>query len=649
MKRTLFCLLALALLSLCASACAQTTTLLVYMCGATIQEAACEDIVEMAVAETDEDVNVVILAGGAEEWAFDELEGNTRNLVTLRDGYFESIEDWGWMSMGDGESLLEFLKYGFTEYPADRNVVILWNHGAGSEAGMCFDATTEEEDGLSLTEINDALYDLHEDLGGFHIDVFGCDACMMATYEMAAMLSRYDIDYLVASEEIEPGLGWNYTPWLEALDRDGSMTNAALCEMIVNTFVEAALAEDADDYLALSAIDLNKLEPLRQTMEDFSAVLLGALDAGNISEVTRGRSQVYTLGSYADGSWDMVDMGAMLDAYAKFDPGLAARARRQLDDAVLISRQAGSLSPCSGLSVLIPQDTKDEFEEYVDGLDLSFYMPNWIGFVKSYAAMLREGSHSFPQTQPQQVSGTGFLSQLAELLAPEESYGWDADEGEYTLTEHETQLGEGDYAFTATLSPEELQYLDYVEGMLMVDASDEEFTGYVDFGLFRNNLVDWQSGSVYSLFDGTWPVLDGQMVALYDQMTNEYGRRSLIPVKLNGEYTYLVAEFRAGETEGRIVGANAGYDEGGLPIRATTQLKPGDSIVPVYTLYYDPGDGGDMEEMEFDGDEIAWRDGLTVRYEDLSDEEETLDMLFCFVLNDVFGDYTLTDAVAFEL
>ena len=56
-----------------------------------------------------------------------------------------------------------------------------------------------------------------------------------------------------------------------------------------------------------------------------------------------------------------------------------------------------------------------------------------------------------------------------------------------------------------------------------------------------------------------------------------------------------------------------------------------------------------MEETEFEGDEIIWRDGLTVKYEDLSDEGDPLDMMFCFVLNDVFGGYDMTDIISFEL
>ena len=653
MRRILCCVLALLAVGLLATAYAEAnTTLLVYMCGSGLQDAACEDIYEMGIAENGDDVNIVILAGGSEEWDFEEIPGNTRSLITIRDGDFESIEDWGWASMGSGDSLCEFLEYGLTEYPAEKTVVVLWNHGAGSEAGLCFDETTEEEDGLSLLEINDALYDLDEALGGFHIDVFGCDACMMATYEMAAMLSYYDIDYFVASEEVEPGTGWEYTTWLKALEEDPGMTGEELCRRIVDSYMETG-PENPDEYMTLSAVDLSRMEELQGAIEDFASALLGELEGGNIAQVRRGRSGMYTFGSYVDGSWDMVDMGAMLDAYAKFDPENAARARKLLAEAVPVNRQTDNLDACSGLSMLIPQDTKDEFETYWDGMDLSFYMPNWIGFVKAYAGQLKDGSYSFSAATPQQVSDTSVLSGLIGALV--EGFGWNEGTEEYEQVQTQASdidFGEGDYAFVAGLSAQDMQYLDYVEGMLVMDVSDGEQTGYVDLGLMRNNLVDWQNGSVYSLFDGTWPTFGDQLVPLYDQLSNERGRRSLIPVKLNGEYTYLVVEFPAGGGEGRVIGANAGYDDSGLPIRNTTPLKPGDSIIPVYTLLTDTGMGEDMEETEFDGDEILWQPGMTVSYESMDGEEdddgEPLVMGFCFVLNDVFGDYTMTDLIEFE-
>ena len=656
MKKITVVIFTLGFLLLSAGALAQADmTLLVYMCGADIQSDACEDIYEMAVAETGEKLNLVLLAGGAEAWDYDEIAGNTRNLIEIRDGYFESITDWGWDSMGSEKSLLEFLKYGLTAYPAKRTAVILWNHGAGSEGGICFDSTTQEEDGLTLLEIHHVLRDLKAQLGHFHLDFFGCDACMMATYEMAAMLSSYDIDYFVASEEVEPGLGWHYTPWLKALDQNPHLPTDQLCRMIADSYMEAGKEENPDDYLTLSVVDLKKMGALQQAMENLGLTLQKELKGGREAEIRRGRSRMYTFGSFADGSWDMVDLGAVLDAYSQFNVSEATKARQALAEAVLVSRQTGNLNPCCGLSVLIPHDTKNEFETYADGVDLSFYIPNWIGFVKAYAGHLTGGSYSFSQTTPQNITGSGFLSQIASAYSSQQhEWTWNNEAEAYEETASSAlpaSASEQGYAFSAQLAPEDLRYLDYVEGMMMMDISDEETFGYVDLGLMQNNIIDWKSGVIYSLFDGTWPVLGDQLVPLYDQIVNEYGRRSLIPVKLNGEYTYLVVEFRAGSSQGRVLGANAGYDDNGLPIRSTTRLQEGNVVVPVYTLYVGAQDGEDLEESEMEGDPIVWRDGMTVTYMSLSDdsgEEEPLPMMFCFVLNDVFGEYELTDLISFE-
>ena len=148
-------MLLLALLIGCAAAEAETTTLLLYVCGTDLQSDACVDLAEIADVEAGDTINAVVLAG-AYEWDFDDLKGNTRNLAVIRDGYFEEVTDWGHKSMGSGESLQEFLEYGLKNYPADRTIVVLWDHGAGSEGGVCFDQTADEE-GLTIVEIDEAI------------------------------------------------------------------------------------------------------------------------------------------------------------------------------------------------------------------------------------------------------------------------------------------------------------------------------------------------------------------------------------------------------------------------------------------------------------------------------------------------------------
>ena len=653
MKKTLcFGLILLLTLVLgCALAGGETTTLLVYMCGTDLQEDACYDMVEMAEADAGDDVNIVVLAGGAKEWSIEDLKAGSRTLAVIRDDDFEKLEDWGKASMGSKDSLVQFLTYGMTEYPADRYIVVLWDHGAGSEGGVCFDETAND-DGLTVVEINEALNSLEEALPDCHINIFGCDACMMATYEMAAMLSHHNIDYYVASEELEPGTGWCYTPWLETLRDDPSISDIDLCGSIIESFMDAGLENDPNDYLTLSAVDLSQAGALEQCMEKFAAVMCDQIENGNLSAVRRGRSRMYTFGSFDDGSWDMVDLGAVLDAYAQFDPDTATEAKRLLSKAVVLSKQTDNLDTCSGLSVLIPQDTTESFDEYKAGLNLSDVIPNWVDFVYSYVSKLAGNSYQICSTGACQINddfdysesfwSSSFCSGCLSWDDEEECYGDEIEADEIMITD-------SDVGFSAQLSQDDLANLDYVEGELLMYMEDSDSTTYVELATMQNNLIDWQTGTVVSLYDGSCPVLGGQLVPMYDQTSNEHSRRSLIPVRLNGEYTYLVVVFPAGGTEGQVIGANAGYDDNGLPIRNVTKLKDGDEIIPVYTTYTEVDGEDDMEEGEFEGDKIIWQDGMTVTYEDVSDEDDPLDMMFCFVFYDIFGGDNLSEVIAFEL
>ena len=658
MKKTCLSLIALFFLLIisisgAAAASGEATTLLVYLCGSDMQDAACEDLLEMAAVEAGDRINMVVLAGGSETWDLEDFKGNSRTLSVIRDGYLEQADDWGSLSMGSPESLKEFLIYGLTEFPAERTIVVLWDHGAGSEGGICFDETAGE-DALTLAEINDVLTDLERTVPDRHISIFGCDACLMATYEMASMLSRHDIGYFVASEETEPGTGWNYTDWLERLNQDPAMSDEDLCGAIIESFMEAGLKENPDDYLTLSAVRLSEMSALETSMEAFASVMTGQVQSGNLTAVRQGRSRLYTFGSFCDGSWDTVDLGAALDTYAQFDASKAAEARRCLAKAVCAASQTDNLDLCCGLAVTIPQDTTDELDEFLQGIDLTGIIPNWIDFITTYAGRLQGGSYHFTASDAGVIGTETFAedSFIASSCSPYGCLAWDDDAGAYgdeTVQADEISVSEGAQGFTAVLPQEDLANLDYVEGMLLMDISDSEGEAYVDFGTMQNNLIDWKTGRVVSLYDGTWPVFGNQPVPLYDQTSNDNSRRSLIPVKLNGQYTYLVVIFPAGGTEGRIAGANAGYDENGLPIRNMTRLIPGDVIIPVYTCYYEEEGKEDLQEKEFDGEQIIWEDGMTVTYEDLSDEEESSEMMFCFVFNDIFGGDTMSEFISFEL
>ena len=54
-------------------------------------------------------------------------------------------------------------------------------------------------------------------------------------------------------------------------------------------------------------------------------------------------------------------------------------------------------------------------------------------------------------------------------------------------------------------------------------------------------------------------------------------------------------------------------------------------------------------EYAFPKNEIIWEDGMTVTYEDLSDDEEPMTALFCFMFYNIFGEDTMSEMIAFEI
>ena len=92
----------------------------------------------------------------------------------------------------------------------------------------------------------------------------------MATAETALVLADY-ADYMIASEETEPGIGWYYTEWLTKLGSNTSTSTLDLGKKIVDDFVTTCAKSCAGQSATLSVIDLAELETtLPADLKDFS-------------------------------------------------------------------------------------------------------------------------------------------------------------------------------------------------------------------------------------------------------------------------------------------------------------------------------------------------------------------------------------------
>ena len=191
-------------------------TLMVYMVGSDLESdggAASEDIAEMTAANAD-NINITLQTGGAAAWENASISDGKTERHIIKNGELQNVENLGEAQMTSPNTLTDFIKWSASNYPADRYELLLWNHGGGTALGFGYDEMYPD-DMLSLSQIGNALSD-----SGIKFDIVGFDACLMGTIETAYMLEPY-ADYLVASEEYEPGTGWYYSEWLKNL----SLTN----------------------------------------------------------------------------------------------------------------------------------------------------------------------------------------------------------------------------------------------------------------------------------------------------------------------------------------------------------------------------------------------------------------------------------------
>lgn len=656
------------------TACAATPTMsiLMYMCGTDLQSDCVNDLYEMCAAEIPDNVTVVVQAGGASEWDDSRLRANRINRFTIADYDFSDVEVCAWQNMGAQETLEDYLDWAVSTYPADRYMLVFWNHGGGSNSGVCFDETADY-DGLTIHEINDALYNFTEANPDFHLDVIGFDACLMATYETAAHMQYY-ADFMVASEELEPGLGWNYA-WLDALGENPALDAQGIGVAIADAYMAACLDENPDDYLSMSVLYLPAMEYLVSTMEAYAAYLSQALDAGQLSTFSRARQRMYAFGDFDDATSDMVDMMALIDGTRTIAPQTADVLQTAYERVVRYNVGTRKFDYLTGMSVYFPSGSYDG-----DGCQET--IPNMTEFTRGYAELRSGGNYVFSAQVPQQLSSGGafngnlmdavfspastFTASEAPLSADTSAVDLpdvaptftsmndaffsgflvpdDSDADDWLDADFSDEV----YACSMTLSQDELNNLSMVEGLLYLDGSDDEDTFYIEMGAMQNAAIDWESGEIVSQFDGTWSMLDEQMVMMYDQLVNGGMRRSVIPVRCNDVEGYLLVMRRSYDSDWTIVGFTQGYDDAGLPVRGSTPLTEGDVVTPIYNVLYEDEDG-ELQEMTMDGDPIVAGKGGAIDFGFYSLEGSDATYLYCFCLTDIYGEIQLSDFISFEL
>ena len=155
--------------------------------------------------------------------------------------------DSGETDTGDPATLFDFISWTQEHYPAERYMVILAGHGAGTEEDFLLrddnagaKASAPEPDQLSqYARVAEGLGEGEEETED-QIDILGMDVCLMSMVEVCYELNGF-VDYLVSSESYSPTAGWPYRQILEKIDaelqEDKEASTEELAKIIVGEYI----------------------------------------------------------------------------------------------------------------------------------------------------------------------------------------------------------------------------------------------------------------------------------------------------------------------------------------------------------------------------------------------------------------------------
>ena len=565
-----------------------TVTIMVYMCGTDLESRSgmgTSDLQEMLNASLGRNINLLIYTGGCKAWKNSAVSSSDNQIWQVRDGKLVCLQkDLGSVSMTDPGTLAGYIQWCAKNYPASRYELILWDHGGGSVSGYGYDEKFTSSGSISLAGLDSAL-----SAAGVKFDFIGFDACLMATVETALTMSQY-ADYLIASEETEPGVGWYYTDWLTDFGKDTSKPTIQVGRNIVDSFVDTCAQKCPGQLTTLSVIDLAELEhTLPDALTEFSNATTKLIREQEYQTVSNARSGTR---EFAQSSKiDQIDLVHLAQ-------NLGTREGKALTDvllsAVKYNRTSSNMTNAYGLSVYFPYRKTNTVDRAVStfeqiGMDRSFTrcIRQFSDVVASGQAVSGSSNSPLPSLLGMLGGNSGVTTQdisalLGGLLG---GRSLDMEDAEQYLTEH--RFAEENLSWSTgsdgipvlRLSEEQWGLVQTLELNLFYDDGE----GYIDLGLDTVYEFD-DDGALLGDSGSSWLAIEGQPVAYYHTVTVDDGTNYTItgrvPVLHNGSRAELILVFDNDHPHGFVAGVQAVYLEGETDTIAKnmTGLQNGDTL-----------------------------------------------------------------------
>lgn len=609
-----------------------TYTLMLYMCASDLESEcgfATEDLNEIMYGYTAGNLNVIVQTGGTAEWQNTVVADDRCQRYQVTEDGLELVDDsLGMQNMADSATLTDFIQYCSSNYSADHYGLVLWDHGGGVVGGYGYDENFGG-DSMSLTEMSRALGD-----ASVHLDMLGFDACLMANFETCLMAAPY-ADYLIASEEPEPGCGWYYTDWIGKLSENCGIPPKRYGRQIIDDYITESGWDSPSMYSTLGMFDLQQVtQKLLPALSQFSDDAVQQLSAGEYRRISQSRSNTRAV---YQSELDHIDL---LDYAQHSQSETADQLEQAVSDCVVYYRETENGSGDNGLSILFP---------YYDlsALDMLEEMYQTLGYDDAYPAFLEQFANVMAGGQ---ISVSGFSNTQNHAAASEYSgFQWfDADAG-YDESYYETYSADLSLLETTEVDGRCVLELSEEDWEIVNDAAMQMFAVYdgfyVDMGLDDYCEFD-DYGNLIVEYDQTWVALDGQVVPFFHESYTSDGDSFFtcgsVPCVYNGIDAEIVLVWDTEHPSGYAAGVRPVYTDS-VAAKGLYDICDGDTFQVYYDIYDE--DLNYVETMTLDDEIFTVQDSLEVGYADAA--EQLGDTFIYYVLEDIYNNTYYTDSIAY--
>jgi hypothetical protein len=244
-------------------------TVMVYISGDNNLEDYVVTDIETELAPTGSSANVQVLALADRGPGYDTSYGDwqTTKLFHVTKGMTaapeNAVADWGERNFGDPQTLIDFVTWTKTNYPADHYALYFWGHGWNWHPGyVMLDDTSA--DTLEYEEMKAALPSL-----GF-IDVVGYDGCNMASIEIFNLWHGH-ATAVTSSQEYVGAEGLQYDLILANLAANSNMSADQVA-------IVSSQSASADKTWSAVAVD-SRFDALYTAVDQWSVALKNGLGA----------------------------------------------------------------------------------------------------------------------------------------------------------------------------------------------------------------------------------------------------------------------------------------------------------------------------------------------------------------------------------